>query len=185
MVLNSLTYGRYGCHINTLRPRQNYCHFADNIFKCILLNENVWILLMFSLNFVPYVWINNIPALVQTMAWCRPGDKPLPEPMMVSLPMQLCVTQPHSVKSGGCFTNVSRTLQDTSLKMFFFRNRTSYENFKLKLCMCTQSHALGTHTKFQPEILTINVISEIVYFSQDYFGELVNNPQYFSNSYPG
>ena len=26
--------------------------------------------------------INNIPALVQIMAWCRPGDKPLSEPMM-------------------------------------------------------------------------------------------------------
>ena len=29
--------------INTLRPKQNGRHFADDIFKCILLNENVWI----------------------------------------------------------------------------------------------------------------------------------------------
>ena len=28
--------------------------------------------------------INSIPALVQIMAWCRPGDKPLSEPVMVS-----------------------------------------------------------------------------------------------------
>ena len=28
--------------------------------------------------------INSIPALVQIMAWCLPGDKPLSEPMMVS-----------------------------------------------------------------------------------------------------
>ena len=28
---------------NTLRPRQNGLHFADAIFKCIFLNENVWI----------------------------------------------------------------------------------------------------------------------------------------------
>ena len=27
--------------------------------------------------------INNIPALVQVMAWRRPGDKPLSEPMKV------------------------------------------------------------------------------------------------------
>ena len=27
--------------LNTLRPRQNGCHFADDIFKCILLNEIV------------------------------------------------------------------------------------------------------------------------------------------------
>ena len=26
----------------TLRPRQNGRHFADDIFKCIFINENVW-----------------------------------------------------------------------------------------------------------------------------------------------
>ena len=30
--------------INTLRPRQNGRHFADDIFNCIHLNENVWML---------------------------------------------------------------------------------------------------------------------------------------------
>ena len=34
----------------------------------------------------------------------------------------------------------------------------------MKLCTCAQSHALGTHTKFQLEILMVNVISGIVYF---------------------
>ena len=38
--------------------------------------------------------INNIPALVQIMAWCRPGDKPLSEPMMVNLLTHICVTGP-------------------------------------------------------------------------------------------
>ena len=37
-----------------------------------------------SLKFVPNGQINNTPALVQIMAWRRSGDKPLPEPMMVS-----------------------------------------------------------------------------------------------------
>ena len=41
-----------------------------------------WISLTISLKFVPKVHINNIPALVQIMAWCRTGDKPLSEPMM-------------------------------------------------------------------------------------------------------
>ena len=40
---------------------------------------------MISLNFVAKVRINNIPSLVQIMDWRRPGDKPLSEPMMVSL----------------------------------------------------------------------------------------------------
>ena len=30
--------------------------------------------------------MNNIPALVQIMAWCRPGDKPLFEPIVVTRP---------------------------------------------------------------------------------------------------
>ena len=38
-----------------------------------------------SLKFIPKGPINNIPALVQIMAWCRPGDKPLSELMVVSL----------------------------------------------------------------------------------------------------
>ena len=32
--------------------------------------------------------------------------------------------------------------------------------------MCAQSHALGTHTKLEFEILTINVISGTVYFHE-------------------
>ena len=71
--------------INTLRPRQNRCHFADDIFTCIFLNETVLIPIKISLKIVPQGPINNIPALVQIMAWCRSGDKPLSEPVMVSL----------------------------------------------------------------------------------------------------
>ena len=51
-----------------------------------------------SLKFVPRGLINNIPALVQILAWRRPGDKPLSEPMMVSLPTHICVTRPQWVK---------------------------------------------------------------------------------------
>ena len=71
------------CSFNSLRPRQNRRHFADDIFKCIFLNENVDISIKISLKFVPKGPINKIPALVQIMAWRRPGDKPLSEPMMV------------------------------------------------------------------------------------------------------
>ena len=82
---------------NTLRPRQNERHFADEIFKCNFVNENVWIPIKMSLKFVPISPINNIPALVQIMAWRRPGDKPLSEPMMVGLPTHICVTRPQWV----------------------------------------------------------------------------------------
>ena len=82
---------------NTLRPRQNGRHLADDIFNCIFLNENVWILIKISLKFVPKDPINNITALVQIMAWRRPGDKPLSEPMMINFLTHICVTRPQWV----------------------------------------------------------------------------------------
>ena len=60
--------------LNKLRPWQNGRHFPDDIFKCVLFNENVWILSEISLKFVHKRHFNNIPALVQTMAWRRPGE---------------------------------------------------------------------------------------------------------------
>ena len=96
-VYNGNPYTNKRCLLNTLRPRQNGCHFADDISKCIFLNENVWIPVEISLKFIPKGPINNIPALVQIMAWRRPGDKPLSEPMMVSLLTHICVTQPQWV----------------------------------------------------------------------------------------
>ena len=87
--------------VNTLRPRQNGHHFADDTFIRIFLYENVRILIKISLKFVPKGPINNIPALVQVMAWRRSGDKPLSEPMMVSLLTHICVTRPQWVNANG------------------------------------------------------------------------------------
>ena len=84
-------------HFNTLKPRQKWQNFADDIFKRVFLKENVWIAIEFSLKFVPKGPINNIPALVQIMAWRRPGDKPSSEPMMVSLRTHICVAPPQWV----------------------------------------------------------------------------------------
>ena len=89
---------QYWLSLNTLRPIQNGRHFADDIFKCIFLNENTSISISVSLTFVPEGLINNISALVQIMAWRRLGDKPLSEPMMVSLLTHICVTRHQWVK---------------------------------------------------------------------------------------
>ena len=86
--------------LNRLRPGRNGRHFSDDIFKCIFLSENVSITIKISLTFVPKGPINNILALVQIMAWRRPGDKPFSEPMMVNLPTHICVTQPQWIKRG-------------------------------------------------------------------------------------
>ena len=85
--------------LNTLRPRQNGLHFADNIFRHIFFNENFWISIKISLTFVPKGPIYNIPALVQIMARRLPGDEPLSEPMMDSLPTHICVTRPQWVNA--------------------------------------------------------------------------------------
>ena len=75
---------------------------------------------------------------------------------------------------GGWFANILWALQNILLKFVYCRNRTSYENFKLKLCMCAQSMALSTHTEFQRDILTINVISGIEYFRKIILESLQN-----------
>ena len=51
---------------------------ADDIFKCIFLNENDRIQIQMSLKFIPTSPIYNKPALVQVMAWRLIGYKPLP-----------------------------------------------------------------------------------------------------------
>ena len=53
---------------------------ADDMFKWIFLNESSRILIKMSLKFVLSP-VDNNPAMVQIMAWRRPGDKPLSEPM--------------------------------------------------------------------------------------------------------
>ena len=77
---------------NWLRPRHN-----NQQFVCIFFNENIWISINISQKFIHEGQTNNIQALVQIMAWCRPGDRPLADPMIVSLLTHICVTRPHWV----------------------------------------------------------------------------------------
>ena len=51
-----------GVPINTLMPMQDGHNFADNNFKWIFLNEDIWIAINISLKLVPTGKINNIPA---------------------------------------------------------------------------------------------------------------------------
>ena len=111
--------------VNTLRPRQNGRRFADDTFKHIFLNESVIILIKISLKFVPKGPINNIPALVQIMAWLQSGDKPLSEPMMVSLPTHICVTRPQWVKSFS-------TMQETQMWMMIISSEEPYKTYKIQ-----------------------------------------------------
>ena len=71
--------------------------FRRRHIQTLFFNENNRISIEISQKFVPKVPINNIPALVQIMAWRRPGDKPVSEPMMVCLLTHICVTRPQWV----------------------------------------------------------------------------------------
>ena len=63
-------------------PGQNGHHFA-NIFTCIFKDEKFFFISMqMSNKFVTKGLIDNIPALVQIMAWRGTGDKPLFEQML-------------------------------------------------------------------------------------------------------
>ena len=68
--------------LNTSPLGQNGHHFTDDSFKCIFVNEKFPILIKISLKFVPEGPIDNSPALVLIMTWCRIGTKPLSEPML-------------------------------------------------------------------------------------------------------
>ena len=57
----------------------------------------------------------------------------------------------------GCYTNVSRALENNLTKTYNARNHTYSENFKLKRCTCVQS-------MFQLEILISCTISAIPKF---------------------
>ena len=55
--------------ISSHKTEINGRHFPDDIFQCILLNENALISIKNSLKFFPKGPINHISTLVQIMAW--------------------------------------------------------------------------------------------------------------------
>ena len=59
--------------LKTLQPRQNGHHLADDTFKRIFLNENVWIVNKISRKFVSEGPIENIPVFDKIMTWRQTG----------------------------------------------------------------------------------------------------------------
>ena len=85
--------GRQGS-FKSLWPRQNGRQFPDDSVQCIFLNENIQFSIKTLLKDVPKGLIYNIPALVEMMAWRRPGDKLLSESKIASLLTHISVTRP-------------------------------------------------------------------------------------------
>ena len=78
--------------INTLRSKQNVRHFTRRHFRIHFLDWMQDVIKNVLHKFVPKGATDNIPALFQSMALCWPSDKPLSEPMMVSLLTHICAT---------------------------------------------------------------------------------------------
>ena len=155
-VNGKLSWGSYWCnrftspYLNTLRPRQNGRHFLDDTIKRIFLNENIRISIEISLKFVPKGPINEIPALVQIMAWRRPGDKPLSELMMVNLPKHICVSRP----------------QWFNLRFFCYSEWTTWDLFHL--------HGLTLIPAWISNHMSSKVWDEITYPLPNFNGGTVN-----------
>ena len=98
--------------------------FPDDNFKYIFMNENIQILFKISLNFASEVRINNIPALARIMAWRRPGDKPLSEPMIVNLLTHICITRPQWVMFS--YKNTPLMISQHWSKMAWYRQPTIF-----------------------------------------------------------
>ena len=64
------------------KNKKKFCDYDhhDIAFHTYIVNINF---IKISSKFIPKGPTDNIPALVQIMAWRRPGNKPLSEPMMV------------------------------------------------------------------------------------------------------
>ena len=92
--------------------RDNMATICWQHFQMHFLERNTLISIEISLKFVPKGPIITIPALVQIMAWQWPGDKPLSEPMMVSLLMHICVTRPQWVNILYLIHMEAKTLDD-------------------------------------------------------------------------
>ena len=92
----------------TMRPRQNCRHFTDYILNIVLKEDCLYI--QISLKIVSKGPIYNKPTLVQIMAWCWVGNKPLSDQWWPDLLMHQCITRPKWVNGkcsvADCYLNV-------------------------------------------------------------------------------
>ena len=84
-------------HQNIIEAKIKWSPFSRRHFQMDFLEWKCMDFDKISLKFVPRCPISNITSLVQIMASRRPGDKPLSEPMVVSLPTHICVARPQWV----------------------------------------------------------------------------------------
>ena len=98
----------------TMRPRQNCRHFTDTCilltYKNLLYCKKIVLNIQISLKIVSKGPIYNKPTLVQIIAWCWVGNKPLSDQWWPGLLMHKCITRPKWVNVkcsvADCYLNV-------------------------------------------------------------------------------
>ena len=83
---------------NALRPRPDRRHIPHDIFRCIFLNEYVWISIKISLKFVPEGPINNIPHWFRYWLGADEATSHYLDQCCSSLLTQVCVTRPQCIE---------------------------------------------------------------------------------------
>ena len=129
------------------------------ILQTIYLNENtcIWISIKISLKFVPKCPINNIPALVQVMAWRRPGDKPSSEPMMASLLTHICSSRSQWVNMKMSYHyRKSHCGDKLTIRLSYLHNGISYTGKTASLPILDQPPDLLTNRRQAQNINPMN-----------------------------
>ena len=111
------------------------------------------------MKFVPKGPINNVPALVQIMAWRRPGDKTLCEQILVSLQTHIWVTQSQWVQS--VLENLTVCSKTWSLSL------PLKTKFAHGLALKVSTSWLKNYTSFQQFLFRLRVIPNHLYWSDD------------------
>ena len=138
---------RYNYIIKTLRLRQKGHHFANNLFKCIFLNENIIFVIKISLKFISKGSFNNIPALDngfalnrwQAIIWTIGGF--FYWHIYVSLDL-------NELASGGRFKNTYELLNLRALKFSILYKIIIIQCMSKIFCVEFQREPLKLHTKY-------------------------------------
>ena len=131
--------------VNTRRPIQSGQHLGDNFFKCILLNENEYILIQFSLKFVPKGLINDKSALVEIMAWCWQATRHYLNRCRARCVMPFGFTKPLMLTLKG---SRNSSAEDYTHALLFGSHFTKQEYSFLEIvviiwiCICISCHSL-------------------------------------------
>ena len=114
------------------------------------------------MKFIPKGPINNIPALVQIMAWRRSGDNPLSEPVMVRLLRHICVTRPQWMNQWW----LGSVIHICIISAQFVNSKFLFKNFDLKCVLQYESCFISTSYVNYRVVLCIMVV-KISFFSYD------------------